>query len=65
MKWRIPKGDAYVRAESGRGEVGYYVASEEAYIPAELTSEVQLMYMPSLYLKVYYPVRILQTFRLL
>jgi NADH-quinone oxidoreductase subunit D len=33
MKWRIPKGDTYVRAESGRGEVGYYVASDGSIHP--------------------------------
>ncbi len=28
MKWNIPAGDAYVKAESARGEFGYYVVSD-------------------------------------
>ena len=33
QKWTIPAGDAYVRVESGRGEVGYYVASDGSQYP--------------------------------
>jgi len=28
QKWTLPKGDAYVRTESVRGEVGFYLASD-------------------------------------
>ena len=28
MKWTLPKGDAYVKSESARGEYGFYVVSD-------------------------------------
>jgi NADH-quinone oxidoreductase subunit D len=28
QKWTLPKGDAYVRTESVRGEIGMYIASD-------------------------------------
>ena len=31
--WRIPAGETYVRAESGRGEMGYYMVSDGTEYP--------------------------------
>ncbi|MCK4349976.1 MAG: NADH-quinone oxidoreductase subunit D, partial [Candidatus Krumholzibacteria bacterium] len=28
FKWRIPEGDAFVRCESSRGELGLYIVSD-------------------------------------
>ncbi len=28
LKWKVPKGEAYVKTESARGEFGYYVVSD-------------------------------------
>ena len=33
LKWRVPKGDAYARIESARGEFGYYVVSDGGTSP--------------------------------
>ena len=33
QKWTIPKGDAYVRTESVRGEIGMYIASDGGTMP--------------------------------
>ncbi len=33
MKWTIPKGDAFVKTESARGEFGFYVASDGSNKP--------------------------------
>jgi len=33
LNWKIPAGETYVRAESGRGEMGYYVVSDGTEYP--------------------------------
>ena len=33
LHWKIPAGETYVRAESGRGEMGYYVVSDGSEYP--------------------------------
>jgi NADH-quinone oxidoreductase subunit D len=33
LHWRIPAGETYVRAESGRGEMGYFMASDGSSFP--------------------------------
>ncbi len=33
LHWKIPAGETYVRAESGRGEMGYYVVSDGSEFP--------------------------------
>jgi NADH-quinone oxidoreductase subunit D len=33
FKWRIPKGEAYVRCESSRGELGLYMVSNDEDVP--------------------------------
>lgn len=33
LHWTIPPGETYVRAESGRGEMGYYMASDGTKYP--------------------------------
>lgn len=33
MKWALPKGDAYVRTEASRGEVGMYIVSDGTINP--------------------------------
>lgn len=36
MKWRVAAGDTYVRAESARGEVGYYAVSDGSIHPRRM-----------------------------
>jgi len=36
LNWRIPKGETYVRAESSRGEYGYYVVSDGSEYPRRI-----------------------------
>ncbi len=33
LHWKIPAGETYVRAESGRGEMGYYMVSDGSEYP--------------------------------
>jgi len=33
LHWKIPKGETYVRCESGRGEMGYYMVSDGSEMP--------------------------------
>lgn len=33
LHWRVPAGETYVRAESGRGEMGYFMASDGSGYP--------------------------------
>jgi NADH-quinone oxidoreductase subunit D len=33
LNWKIPPGETYVRAESGRGEMGYYLVSDGSAYP--------------------------------
>ncbi|HSG27466.1 MAG TPA: hypothetical protein VLA34_03225 [Candidatus Krumholzibacterium sp.] len=33
LHWRIPPGETYVRAETGRGEMGYYMVSDGSEYP--------------------------------
>lgn len=33
LHWKIPAGETYVRAETGRGEMGYYVVSDGSEYP--------------------------------
>ncbi len=33
LNWKVPAGETYVRAESGRGEVGYYMVADGSEYP--------------------------------
>jgi len=33
LHWKVPAGETYVRAESGRGEMGYYLVSDGSEYP--------------------------------
>jgi NADH-quinone oxidoreductase subunit D len=33
LHWRVPAGETYVRAESGRGEMGYFMVSDGSGYP--------------------------------
>jgi len=33
LHWKVPKGETYVRAECGRGEMGYYMVSDGSEFP--------------------------------
>jgi len=33
LNWKVPSGETYVRAESGRGEMGYYMVSDGTEYP--------------------------------
>jgi NADH-quinone oxidoreductase subunit D len=33
LHWKVPAGETYVRAESGRGEMGYYMVSDGSEYP--------------------------------
>lgn len=36
LHWKVPAGETYVRAESGRGEMGYYMVSDGSIYPRRI-----------------------------
>ena len=36
LHWKIPAGETYIRAESGRGEMGYFMASDGSEFPRRI-----------------------------
>ena len=36
LNWKVPAGETYVRAESGRGELGYYLVSDGTEYPRRI-----------------------------